>query len=971
MLSLRKIYFQTFVIAGGLLLLSMAAGGVELSPSLGKLVSRTDIGTNDSLVSVVLFANDNAMGSKLRGVAALPNISLQKRHKEVIKTLQSNQAGLLENLKKSILMIYPSAEITEYWIAPALAFKIPLSKLEEVSRIAGVASIIEDAAVDFIEPVEMMPVAAKVQTVSSHLSNLNIPTLWNRGLKGRGRLICSFDTGVEGSHPALESKWRGNHVSRTAAWFAPSITDTLPVDNGGHGTHTMGIMLGSTATDSFGVAPEAEWISAAVIDQGQSLNKTFSDILAAFQWAVDPDGNPNTVSDVPDVILNSWGVPTSILPACDETFYQAIDNVEAAGVVTVFAAGNEGPTAMTLRLPANRATTPLNSFAVGAIDDATNIIASFSSRGPSSCDTNQIKPEVVAPGVSIYSSYKGGTYRLMSGTSMAAPFIAGMVALMRQYNPDATVMEIKNALIQSARDLGTSGEDNNYGYGLPDAAKAIQFLPVPANPTVYIAAQVIGGDGIADPGETFDLYIRLNIPAGNVESLTGTLLCSDSAVTINNKIADFTFESEATYSINTTPYVISFDGNLINGRSIPFQVVLAYSYSESFDTLDLQIMVGRAPNGIITNHITSRMKFTVSDFGQFGLSEKSIYNVGGVGLQYEESGNLLYEAGIIVGRNSLQLSSSVRDSLGRADRSDFSPVVQLSTSYPGPDGGFDSHSEFVDTRSTIPIPITISQSVSSFDESGDDNFVIIKYYLINSSLENLTGLYFGFLTDFDLDSSGDRIGLLSDYDMLYQNTDTKAVGILPLTGWNGLMTLENSTQKITLTGQQKIDYIKQSGTEINDTSVADFMTLNSFGPFTIKPNDSVEVSLALLVGGNVSDLMAASKRALARYQASTAVIDYQSVLPERFQLGQNFPNPFNPSTAIRFDIPKISQVNLTIYNILGERIATIFDGVAQPGAHTVIWDGLDNDGHNAPSGVYFYRLKAGSTVISKKMLMIK
>ena len=86
-------------------------------------------------------------------------------------------------------------------------------------------------------------------------------------------------------------------------------------------------MVGSTPTDTFGVAPDAEWIAAGVVDQGRNLNGTFSDILAAYQWALDPDDDPNTTDDVPDVILNSWGFPKGLFVPCDDTFWGVIDNV--------------------------------------------------------------------------------------------------------------------------------------------------------------------------------------------------------------------------------------------------------------------------------------------------------------------------------------------------------------------------------------------------------------------------------------------------------------------------------------------------------------------------------------------------------------------------------------------------------------------------------------------------------------------
>lgn len=174
--------------------------------------------------------------------------------------------------------------------------------------------------------------------------------------------------------------------------------------------------------------------------------------------------NPGTVDDVPDVVNCSWGYRQEVI-SCLDIFWKAIDNLEALGTVVVFASGNEGPGAMTLRNPANRATTPFNTFSVGSTDTLGVQISSFSSRGPSDCDSVSIKPEVAAPGHLVRTTEVNGNYILASGTSFAAPHVAGAVALLRQVNPNATVEEIKWALMSSAVDRGDPGEDNSFGWG--------------------------------------------------------------------------------------------------------------------------------------------------------------------------------------------------------------------------------------------------------------------------------------------------------------------------------------------------------------------------------------------------------------------------------------------------------------------------------------------------------------------------
>jgi bacillopeptidase F len=218
------------------------------------------------------------------------------------------------------------------------------------------------------------------------------------GWNGTGRIICSFDTGVNGLHPALHSRWKGLDGDSAAAWFDPVDKTSFPhafLNIGGnvpsHGTHTMGIMVGAdpSTLDTVGVAPGAKWISAAVVDiPGASL-------LDAFEWAADPDGNPNTVSDVPDVINHSWGF---VDRPCLNVFYDAIEHTEALGIVNIFAGGNSGTGGPTN--PADRGLDSLDCFAVGNLDHTNEEIYPGSSRGPA-CDGFNVKPNVVAPGTAI------------------------------------------------------------------------------------------------------------------------------------------------------------------------------------------------------------------------------------------------------------------------------------------------------------------------------------------------------------------------------------------------------------------------------------------------------------------------------------------------------------------------------------------------------------------------------------------
>ncbi len=307
-----------------------------------------------------------------------------------------------------------------------------------------------------------------------NLSLIKAPDVWALGYTGQGIVIASLDSGVDLNHPDLTTKWRGGNNS----WFDPHDEHPLiPFDKHGHGTQTMGLMVGSDVSGgtgtTTGVAPNARWIAAKIFNDAGDA--PVSEIHSSFQWLMDPDGNPET-NDGPDVVNSSWGLKEHV-NQCIPTFQPDIQALKAAGIAVVFSAGNQGPGANTSISPANIA----EAFAIGSVDNTQNL-AGFSSRGTSTCD-NAIFPEIVAPGVSVYTtdlSLLGmPLYVHQSGTSFSAPHISAVMALLLSAFPDKSVAELEDALMQSAIDLGAPGADNDYGYGLVDAVAAYDYLHCP------------------------------------------------------------------------------------------------------------------------------------------------------------------------------------------------------------------------------------------------------------------------------------------------------------------------------------------------------------------------------------------------------------------------------------------------------------------------------------------------------------
>lgn len=443
-----------------------------------------NLAANSTIKAIAMFeyqADIPALDRQLK----LERATLAERNRRVLEALreaatvtQPQMAPFLEQLKIN-------GQIKEYkmlWIANMIIFEGTCEGIQALATRSDLADIYLSAPIENLEPVKVKE--SEPSLIASHeigLTRIHAPEAWAMGFTGAGRVVSNIDTGVAGTHPALASRFRGDvdgDGDVDESWYDPYTTHwTQPQDSGSHGTHTMGTICGRSTTDTIGVAIDAQWIASPAIDRGGGLARTISDAILAFQWIADPDDNPNT-QDNPDACGNSWGIPDGYgYPNCDQSFWTVIDNCEAAGTVVVFSAGNEGTSG--LRSPADRATTPYNCFSVGAVDgtSASLPIASFSARGPSECATGTlaIKPEVVAPGVSVRSSVPGGGYQTMDGTSMASPHVTGCVAVIRQVNPNLDADAVKEILMSTAQDLplnNPNGEDNTFGHGIVNLYEA-------------------------------------------------------------------------------------------------------------------------------------------------------------------------------------------------------------------------------------------------------------------------------------------------------------------------------------------------------------------------------------------------------------------------------------------------------------------------------------------------------------------
>ncbi len=466
------------------LLVMLAAGIAQAGYITPGLEGQLRTMQNDDVVKVLVVMGQQADIRALDWELHDSKASLDVRHSTVLETLQGQAKDSQTNLLADLESSKAGGTIlgfTSHWIVNAVVVTGTVDAIRELAARADVERVEADLVVELIEPIKSKKVVADGSRgvgITPGVVAVGARRVWDElGIDGSGVVVGVLDTGVAGNHIALTDRWRGNTEPVEECWLdAAQLGHATPMDTHGHGSHVMGSITGLAADDTIGVAPGALWIATNIINSGTGVDFD-NGVIASLEFMADPDNNPLTLDDMPVVVQNSWGVNENFdgYYDCDSRWWDALDNCEAAGVCLTWSAGNEGPSGTTMRSPADRAASPTNCFSVGStITSAPYTVSSFSSRGPSGCGGEfAMKPEIMAPGSDIYSVDSTGGYSFKSGTSMAGPHLAGVVALMRASNPNVDVITVKEVLMATAIDLGPAGDDNDYGHGFVDAYAAV------------------------------------------------------------------------------------------------------------------------------------------------------------------------------------------------------------------------------------------------------------------------------------------------------------------------------------------------------------------------------------------------------------------------------------------------------------------------------------------------------------------
>ncbi len=948
----------------GILCVSPVAAGTLHDAVLDQLSLLED----GEKASVIVYMADRADIQVLSASLTERKASRAERHQEVIEALQAAsvvQTPLLDRLEA----LKSAGEVdgyTAYWISNAVIFYGTESAIREIGDRTDVGLIAPNFGASLVEPVEMSNSGAQRGIgVTPGLRAILADRVWYElGITGAGRLLANLDTGVDGNHPALSARWRGVEHPWQECWLDLLGTGTtFPTDTNGHGTHVMGTECGLAPDDSIGVSPSAQWIACNAINQGVS-GEFDNDIIEAFQWFADPDGDPGSVDDVADAVQNSWRINEGFgYPDCFDGWWDVIDNCEASGCAVVFSAGNEGPGSETIGSPPDRITTPYNCYAIGACD-ATNYgfpypIASFSSRGPSGCDHATIKPEVCAPGVSVYSSIPGGGYSSSySGTSMSGPHVTGIFGLLREANPDIEIDVMKDIIMTTSWDFGTTGEDNIYGMGFVNAYEAV-------------LASLTG-----------------------FGTLTGTITHSDTGNPVPGADVEVIEASRNTDSDNDGVYSAMIPAGTYTVRVThpAFETATEYNVEvvdSEVTTLDFALDPSAfdATPPVIAE--VSQPCATEDTYGPYEIEATITDN-----LQYVEA-NLVY-------RLNEGAFSEVEMALVGSDRYHAEILGQ-------PLGTLIEF--YVEARDAIGNTATDPAGApSSLRQIIVD---LPSLVLFEDDVEADEGWTLGVAGDnatAGLWERADPVGTVYDGQPCQPEDDhTDAPGVMCfVTGAaggepgtddvdGGRTTLVSPIFDLSSVIEGKITYWRwyhdRGNSPDNDILEVDISSDGGASWSALERLDHTvnawtEVSLLVCPATDVTSQM--QLRVIAQDDPNNSICEaaIDDVIIEGYpgevtavhgptqitgmtRLETVSPNPFNPTTQIIYELATQTDVKLDIFDVNGRLVETLVSGRQSPGRYKMLWDGTDRSGHKLASGLYFLRLRADGHTYRQRLTLLK
>ncbi len=915
-------------------------------------------------------------------------------------------------------------DIRSYWISNSISLEAPEGLIFALAERYDVETIVLNRTMKALpDPLNFQSSTKDALHNSSSaiawgLTKIKANKVWELGCTGEGVIIAGIDTGVRYTHVDLASHmWTnsgeipGNGIDDDGNGYVDDYygydfanRDPDPLDDDGHGTLIAGILAGDgTGGTSTGVAPNAQVMALKVMASGVVA---MGHLQEGLQYAIDNDADVFSIS-----VGYSYGVCGGDLATYNyvkNVFRPSFETLLTVGILGAVSAGNVGThfgAPYNIIIPADPPPPWCGSgghaaaLAVGA-SNSSDVCESFSSRGPTEWDNSTyndypynpgsglIKPDLTAPGTSIKSCSHENNYSYITsgGTSAAAPFVAGAIALLLSQNPTLTPEQIDYILENTARDLGSPGKDNAYGAGRIQCSLAIAEVPMPSEPFVNYASHTIddpppgtNDNGILDPGETANIIVTLQNQGAAVENICVTLAEKTSSPYISITDDSSYYGSLTTLETkgnSTDPFTIVATPDMLPGTTIEFELTI-YNDSGYSNTATFEIEAASYAKDLAA-HENGYIETSVTNCGSIGFLDATAPEPSGKGFTINAF-NYLCAGSFFLGvdyHNVLGASYSDGDEWQPASAIEIDSASTLTAQ--------------VKTCSFIApkLSIMVRQTSYSFTDELHNDYLLLDYEIQNYSDSNYSELYCGVYCDWDIhyeDAWFDKAafdlaaGIAYMYDFALPPSHPKYMGLAvidstdrgsivdnPLYVYGGGMGWDDTVKYNFLSGKFYI----QAGSTMKDWS-----TIVCKGPFELPAESKSKVlfSCAIVSGDDPLSLSENAEAARINH-GSLQVVKAQHLVSHPLNqpsIFPNSPNPFITETSIKYYLPEPSDISIIITDLTGKALVTENIDKQPAGFHTFLWGGRDHNGVQLTTGVYLFSLKTCRSKKQIKMLMIR
>jgi len=588
--------------------------------------------------------------------------------------------------------------------------------------------------------------------------------------------------------------------------------------------------------------------------------------------------------------------------------------------------------------------------------------------------------DVMSPGTSILSTWQKDSNNnqlynsFMSGSSMASPLAAGLAGLVFSKFPNYTPLQVGEQIRITADnvDLQNTGYEMLLGRGRINAFRALTETTSPSVRASNIKFTEIGnGNGIYQSGESVEVSADFTNYLAAVNNLNITLTTDDPWIDITQASFNVSLGTLQTASNK-------FRFSIKTGAPIDHTVIFVMRFN-SAGYSDVQLFSLKI-NIPLETHTTSKIEMSVTSKGALGFNDYSS-NKEGVGFKFMNGRNLMFEGAFMYGTSSSMVMDAAR--ISDKQSTDFKRVVPISFKSPGTFAFQETYSNFDDSGVSPRLGVSTHFYTYSYNTQEDENYIIIRTALNNSSQQTINNLYAGFFIDWDIPDSDYanntvRYDATDNFAYAYNVNQTNVyVGTALISHENYRFypikndANEGDVRLFDSNGFTDIEkYITLSGGVYNFTPfVSDISYVVSGGPFTINSGQTQNIAFAIAAASTLDELRNAIKRSRLTYQSIPTSIQETGIeIPSEVVLYQNYPNPFNPTTTIKYSIPSAEFVTIKLFDILGKEIATLVNEYKQAGTYNYT---LSTINYTLPSGVYFYTIKVGNVFKSGKMTLLK